>query len=74
MNNTGKTILAALGGVAVGITTGILIAPSSGKKTRKKIKNKANQLSKDVEDMAESAVNSIKKTAREAEAKLHNHS
>ncbi len=70
MNSTGKTFLALLGGMAVGVATGVLIAPDKGKKTRKKLKNKAEKLSRDVENMAENAVNSIKQSAQEAEAKL----
>ena len=38
--NTGKAVLAVLGGVAAGALIGVLFAPDKGTKTRKKILNK----------------------------------
>ncbi len=38
--NTGKAVLAVLGGVAVGALVGVLFAPDKGTKTRKKILDK----------------------------------
>lgn len=43
MNNSSKTALAALAGVAVGATIALLYAPDSGEETRKKLKKKAVQ-------------------------------
>ncbi len=41
MNNSSKTALAALAGVAIGATIALLYAPESGEETRKKLKKKA---------------------------------
>jgi len=40
--SSSKVLLGVLGGVAAGALMGILFAPAEGKKTRKKIMNKAN--------------------------------
>jgi gas vesicle protein len=44
MNNAGKIITGFLAGASLGILTGILIAPSSGRKTRKKLFDKSREL------------------------------
>ena len=41
---TNKVVLAAIGGLAAGAALGILFAPRSGKKTRKKIAEKSKAL------------------------------
>ncbi|MDP5101782.1 MAG: YtxH domain-containing protein [Nonlabens sp.] len=41
MNNSSKTILGVLAGVAVGAAVGLLYAPESGEDTRKKLKKNA---------------------------------
>lgn len=41
---TRNIILAGVGGLAVGAVLGVLFAPDEGKKTRAKLKNKANEL------------------------------
>ena len=55
--NTGKAVLAVLGGVAVGALIGVLFAPDKGTKTRKKILNKGknciNDLKNKFEDLSE---------------------
>ena len=40
--DTGKVLLGALAGIAVGATLGILFAPDKGSNTRKKISGKAD--------------------------------
>lgn len=59
MNNSSKTALAALAGVAVGATIALLYAPESGEETRKKLKKKAieakNTATKYAHDTYESA-------------------
>ena len=42
MNDTGKVLFAALVGAAAGAVAGVLLAPASGKETRKKISDKAD--------------------------------
>jgi len=49
MNDTAKTLLAFVGGAAVGAAIGILLAPEAGADTRKRIANRV----KDIGDTAD---------------------
>lgn len=51
MNTAGKVTIGVLSGVAIGLATGILVAPYSGRKTRKKLLGKSRELK---DKMAES--------------------
>ncbi|MBX2966437.1 MAG: YtxH domain-containing protein [Cyclobacteriaceae bacterium] len=44
MNTAGKVAIGILGGIAIGVAAGILLAPNSGKKTRKKLMSKSKEL------------------------------
>lgn len=44
MNTAGKVMVGVLAGATVGLLTGILIAPDSGKKTRDKLMGKSKEL------------------------------
>jgi gas vesicle protein len=55
MTTTGKVFTGILVGASVGIITGILIAPDSGKRTREKLANKAKELKTRVEDTLDEA-------------------
>ena len=59
--NTGKVVLGALAGLAIGATAGILLAPEKGSETRKQIKDKGN----DYVDGLKSKFKSTKKDAEE---------
>jgi gas vesicle protein len=48
--NSSKVLLGILGGVAVGAIAGVLLAPASGKKTRKRIMNKTKDYAGDLKD------------------------
>lgn len=48
MNNLSKTLLALAAGTVVGTVIGILIAPASGKETRKKMSDAGNELASDL--------------------------
>lgn len=48
MNTTMKIIGGFLAGAAIGAASGILMAPHSGKKTRKKMLDSSRRISKDV--------------------------
>ena len=44
MNNTGKILVAAAAGAAVGAVLGILFAPDKGSETRRKIAEQKNKI------------------------------
>ncbi|WP_348822796.1 YtxH domain-containing protein [Flavobacterium aestuarii] len=46
--STGKFALGILGGIAAGALLGVLFAPEEGKKTRKKIAEKGNDLAGEI--------------------------
>lgn len=48
MDNTGKIITGFLLGSMIGIVTGLLVAPTSGKQARKKIGKKSKRIAKQV--------------------------
>ncbi|MBL7876013.1 MAG: YtxH domain-containing protein [Cyclobacteriaceae bacterium] len=50
MNTAGKVMVGVLAGAAVGLLTGVLIAPDSGKKTREKLIGKSKDLRNKVTD------------------------
>lgn len=50
MNTAGKVMVGVLAGATVGLLTGILIAPDSGKKTREKLMGKSKDLKNKVTD------------------------
>ena len=50
MNRSEKTLLAFLMGAAAGITAGFLFAPEKGENTRKKIRNKANEITGELKE------------------------
>ncbi len=50
MDNTDKTILAFIMGAFTGALTGLLLAPTSGDRTRRKLNQTANNVLYDMED------------------------
>ncbi|HEY5691747.1 MAG TPA: YtxH domain-containing protein [Cyclobacteriaceae bacterium] len=61
MNTKTKVIGGFLLGAAIGAVTGLLLAPSSGKKTRKKIKNESKLMADEVITKANESLKSAKK-------------
>lgn len=53
--STGKVVLGALAGLAIGAITGILFAPAKGSKTRKRIMDKSD----DYVDEFKSSINEL---------------
>ncbi|MDX5405117.1 MAG: YtxH domain-containing protein [Bacteroidota bacterium] len=59
MKTTEKVIIGTLAGAAAGLLAGILFAPESGEKTRKKIKRKADDVKRDLEDWKDKTVEKL---------------
>jgi gas vesicle protein len=60
MNDNNSKILAGiLIGAVAGVVTGLLLAPSSGTETRKKITDKAKELGKDVNEQLDKTFSKI---------------
>ncbi len=54
MNNSDRTLLAFLVGATAGAMAGLLLAPTSGKETRKKISDRATDIASNIKhDMEE---------------------
>lgn len=64
MNRSEKTLLAFIAGAAAGLAAGILFAPEKGKKTRRKLSAKANELKEELKENIDSE--KIKKMANDA--------
>ena len=63
MDNSDKTLFAFLLGAVVGTFTGLLLAPTTGDKTRKKINRTANDVLYDMEDAWEVNAEKLKDLA-----------
>jgi gas vesicle protein len=57
--DSGKILLGAMAGVALGATLGILFAPSKGSDTRKKISRKSNEYVEGLEDQFREFMQSV---------------
>ncbi|GAB3642456.1 YtxH domain-containing protein [Spirosoma arcticum] len=55
-----KSLPGILVGLAVGAVVGLLLAPESGKKTRKKITSESDSFFKDLQDQLQSGLENIK--------------
>jgi gas vesicle protein len=55
-----KSLPGILVGLAVGAVVGVLMAPSSGKKTRKRITSETDSFFKDLQDQLQSGLDNIK--------------
>lgn len=60
--STGRIILGTLLAAGVGFAAGILLAPASGKETRKNIGDKADDWKEDLEKATEKTLVSLKET------------
>ena len=61
MNTKVKVIGGFLAGAAIGAVSGILLAPYSGRKTRKKIKNESKRMADELIDKANESLASAKR-------------
>jgi len=55
-----KSLPGILVGLAVGAVVGLLLAPESGQKTRKRITSESDSFFKDLQDQLQSGLDSIK--------------
>lgn len=55
-----KSLPGILVGLAIGAVVGLLIAPESGKKTRKRISSESDSFFKDLQDQLQSGLENIK--------------
>ncbi len=69
-SNTGQTLLAILTGAAIGAGIGILYAPESGKKTRKKIKKEAAKAQKQLTEQLHEAQEIISSKTQDTKLNL----
>lgn len=74
MDNSGKVISALLVGAAAGALVGLLLAPESGDKTRRKLNKTAKDLLDDLEDAWEDSAERIKSLADSAVEELEKYS
>lgn len=59
MAKTGNTLVALVAGAAIGVAAGMLYAPDSGEKTRKKLKKKAKKAQADLDAKARNAYDQL---------------
>jgi gas vesicle protein len=74
--STGKVVLGALAGLAVGAIAGILFAPKKGSKTRKQIMNKGedfvDELKSKFDEVYDTLSEKLESTIKEAQEIAHN--
>ena len=62
-----KIILALLGGAAVGVTLGVMLAPEKGSDTRENIKHQASDLADRILTLVDQLLNEVERRARQEE-------
>jgi gas vesicle protein len=59
-HNAGNTLMALIGGIAIGAGIGILFAPAKGEKTREKLKDGYKEVKKDLDHKYEGLTSEMK--------------
>jgi len=72
MNTAGKVIAGFLIGTAIGALTGLLLAPSTGRTTRKNINKKAKKLVKRIEGLIAKEKKRVSQKASQVSAHAKN--
>lgn len=68
--NAGKFVAGALIGAAAGALAGVLLAPKSGKETRKDIANKAKEYTAKGKEMAKKSEDAVKGAIKDTAEKV----
>ncbi|SDW10145.1 YtxH domain-containing protein [Flavobacterium degerlachei] len=69
-NNAGNTLIALIGGIAIGAGIGILFAPEKGEKTRGKLKDGYKETKKDLKVKYEGLTSEMKQKLSTAKVDL----
>ncbi len=64
MSNGGNVLVGVLAGAAIGVVTGILIAPASGKETRENLSKQSEELLTNVKDLINKEKEAVKNTVK----------
>lgn len=72
MNTTSKIIGGFLTGAMIGVAAGLLMAPQSGKRTRKKILDKSREFSDEVAKTVSKGLGTVKSTYNQKVEELAN--
>jgi len=72
MNRAGNIMVGFLAGAIAGVTTGILVAPNKGEKTRKMLKNKVKGVSKDITDKIGEQIDHLEVKIKNLKNKMYN--
>jgi gas vesicle protein len=71
MSKSANTLVALAAGVAIGAAVGLLYAPQSGEKTRKKIKKQAKKAQRDIDEQARKTYDQVTEKASEFTSSLN---
>jgi gas vesicle protein len=71
MSKSANTLVALVAGVAIGAAVGLLYAPQSGEKTRKKIKKQAKKAQRDIDEQARKTYDQVTEKASEFTSSLN---
>jgi gas vesicle protein len=71
MSKSANTLVALAAGVAIGAAVGLLYAPESGEKTRKKIKKQAKKAKRDIDEQARKTYDLVSEKASQFTSSLN---
>jgi gas vesicle protein len=71
MSKSANTLVALAAGVAIGAAVGLLYAPESGEKTRKKIKKQAKKAQREIDEQARKTYEIVTEKASEFTSSLN---
>ena len=71
MSKSANTLIALAAGAAIGAAAGLLYAPESGEKTRKKIKKQAKKAQRDIDEQARKTYDQVSEKASRFSSSLN---